>query len=134
MSLRPGAKETHMSDTPAMILVVDDDLFTAQLTVLVLEASGYEVLMAEGGLDALEKIAGEPRINAIVSDMNMPVINGAQLFEELRQQGCMLPFVLLTGQDAATLRLAHPAINAVLAKDESFQELLPELVGALLAK
>ena len=123
-----------MTDAPAKILVVDDDLFTAQLTGLVLEASGYEVLMAEGGLDALEKVVGEPALRVIVSDMNMPFIDGAQLFAELRQQGCRLPFVLLTGQDAAALRLAHPQIDAVLAKDESFQELLPELVGSLLAK
>lgn len=123
-----------MSDAAARILVVDDDLFTAQLTGLVLEASGHEVLLAEGGMDALEKIAGDPLIRIIVSDMNMPFIDGAQLFAELRQQGCQLPFVLLTGQDAAGLRLAYPAIDAVLAKDESFQELLPELVGTLLMK
>ncbi len=123
-----------MTDAPARILVVDDDLFTAQLTGLVLEASGYEILLAEGGLDALEKIAADPLIRIVVSDMNMPFIDGVQLFAELRQQGSSLPFVLLTGQDADTLRQDHPEIDAVLAKDESFQTLLPELVGALLAR
>lgn len=123
-----------MTDAPAKILVVDDDLFTAQLTGLVLEASGYEVLMAGGGIDALEKIEEAPGLRAIVSDMNMPFISGTQLFAELRQQGCRLPFVLLTGQDAGGLQLAHPQIDAVLAKDERFQELLPELIGSLLAR
>jgi len=122
------------SDTPATILVVDDDEFTAELTGLILESAGFAVLLANGGLDALEKMADDTSIRAVVSDMNMPFIDGVQLFEELRQQGFKQPFVLITGEDAAPLRIAHPAINAILTKDEELQETLPEIVGALLGE
>ena len=120
------------SDTPATILVVDDDEFTAELTGLILESAGFATLLANGGLDALEKMAEDTSICAVVSDMNMPFIDGVQLFEELRQQGFKQPFVLITGEDAAPLRTAHPDINAILTKDEELQETLPEMVGALL--
>ena len=123
-----------MSDTPATILVVDDDVFTAELTGLILESAGYATIIAEGGLDALEKMAADDTVCIVVSDMNMPFIDGIQLFAELREQGFRQPFVLLTGEDAAPLRLAHPDMDAVLTKDEDLQEALPELVEALLAR
>ena len=123
-----------MSDTPVTILVVDDDVFTAELTGLILESAGFEPLIAEGGMDALEKMAENPSICAVVSDMNMPFIDGVQLFEELRQQGFLQPFVLITGEDAAPLRLAHPDIDAIMTKDEQLQETLPGIVDSLLAR
>ena len=122
-----------MSDTPVTILVVDDDAFTAELTGLILESAGFEPLIAEGGMDALEKMAENPSICAVVADMNMPFIDGVQLFEELRQQGFLQPFVLITGEDAAPLRLAHPDIDAIMTKDEQLQETLPGIVDSLLA-
>lgn len=122
-----------MTDTPATILVVDDDEFTAELTGMILDASGYEVVLSEGGMDALEKIAADPAIRMVVSDMNMPFMDGVQLFAELRQQGYTQPFVLLTGEEAAPLKLAHPDMDGVLTKNEDLQEELPELVETLLS-
>jgi CheY-like chemotaxis protein len=122
-----------MSDTPQTILVVDDDEFTAELTGMILASSGYRVVIAEGGMAALEKMAADPAIALVVADMNMPFIDGIQLFAELREQGCHQPFVLLTGEEAAPLRSAHPDLDAVLTKDEQLQDLLPELVATLLA-
>lgn len=121
-----------MNDTQATILVVDDDAFTAELTGMILEMAGYETIIAEGGMDALEKMTENPVIRMVVSDMNMPFIDGLQLFAELRQQGFSQPFILITGEDAAPLRLAHPDIDAVMTKDEQLQETLPEIVGSLL--
>jgi len=123
-----------MSDTPATILVVDDDEFTAELTGMFLEAGGFEVVIALGGVDALEKIAANPLIRVVVSDMNMPMIDGIQLFGELREQGYAQPFVLLTGEAAAPLKAAHPGLDAVLTKSEDLQETLQEVVESLLAR
>ncbi|MFH0730175.1 MAG: response regulator [Pseudomonadota bacterium] len=121
------------TDIPATILVVDDDPFTAQLTGFILESAGFSVLLAEGGVDALEKLAGHPEIAIVVSDMNMPFIDGIQLFAELRGQGAPQPFVLLTGEAAAPLAATHPDIDAVITKDERLQETLPELIDSLLS-
>jgi CheY-like chemotaxis protein len=123
-----------MSETAGTILVVDDDEFTAELTGMILESSGYDVVIAVGGMEALEKIAADSSVCMVVSDMNMPFIDGVQLFTELRGQGYNQPFMLLTGDDAAPLKSANPAIDAVLTKDENLQETLPELVESLLLR
>ena len=123
-----------MSDSPATILVVDDDEFTAELTGMILEAAGYGVVIADGGIAAMEQMADDPAIRMVVSDMNMPFIDGVQLFAELRGQGYTQPFVLLTGEYAAPLRAAHPDLDAVLTKDEDLQEKLPEMVASLLLR
>jgi CheY-like chemotaxis protein len=120
------------TDTPATVLVVDDDPFTAQLTGFILESAGFTVIIAEGGVEALEKMADTPSIAIVVSDMNMPFVDGIELFAELRGQGDMRPFVLLTGEQAAPLRAAHPDIDAVVTKDEQLQETLPECVHTLI--
>lgn len=121
-----------MSDTETTILVVDDDEFTAELTGMIVESAGYDVVIAVGGMEALEKIAADPAIGMVVSDMNMPFIDGIQLFAELREQGFKQPFLLLTGEDAEPLRLAHPDMDAVLTKDGNLQDVLPELIESLL--
>jgi CheY-like chemotaxis protein len=123
-----------MSDTPATILVVDDDEFTAELTGMILEAAGYGVVIAVGGMEAMEKMAEDPAIRMVVSDMNMPFIGGVQLFAELREHGYNQPFVLLTGDEAAPLRIAHPDMDAVVTKDEDLQEVLPKLVEAIFSR
>ncbi len=123
-----------MNETSKNILVVDDDPFTAQLTGLILESAGFGTIIAEGGIDALEKIGAEEAICAVVSDMNMPVLDGVGLFAELRRQGWRKPFVLLTGEAAEPLRAAHPHLDAVLTKDERLEELLPGTLAALLGR
>lgn len=116
------------------ILVVDDDPFTAEMTGMILESEEFEIIIAEGGVDALEKLASDPLIRIVVSDMNMPVMSGIELFTEMREQGFKLPFVLLTGDEAAPLRLEHPDMDVIITKDEDMQETLPEIVASLLVK
>lgn len=122
-----------MNATPIPVLVVDDDPFTASLTGMVLEEEGYDVTLAEGGRDALAIIAGNPSIRVVVSDLNMPGMDGAQLFAALREQGSAPLFVLLTGDDQAPQGSAYPGMAAVVAKDDQFQEILPQTLAALLS-
>lgn len=123
-----------MKEAENRIIVVDDDSFTAELIGIVLESVGFDVILADGGIDALEKISSDPSIKIIVSDMNMPLINGVQLFEEVRLNGFNQPFLLLTGEDPEALLSDHPYIDAILAKDENMQETLPSLIKSLISK
>ena len=123
-----------MSNTPARILVVDDDPFTAELTGVVLESGGHETVIAEGGVDALEKVSEDSSIRLVISDMNMPFMDGIELFTELRQQGFTRPFVLLTGEEAAPLREANPDMDAVMTKDEHLPDSLLDMVTSLLSR
>lgn len=122
-----------MTDTPATVLVVDDDPFTAELTAMLVETAGFAATTAEGGIDALEQIESNPAIAAVVSDMNMPILSGTELFDELRARGFTRPFLLITGSEGDSLKAAHPMIDAVLTKDEELQEKLPEVLAAIMA-
>jgi CheY-like chemotaxis protein len=120
-----------MTDSPKTVLVVDDDPFTAELTAMLVEMAGYETVLAEGGVDALEKLEAQPGLAAVVSDMNMPMMSGAELFGELRRQGFRQPFLLITGEEAEKLRGEYPEMSAVLTKDEELQENLPDLLASI---
>lgn len=121
-----------MTSLPS-VLVVDDDAFTAELAGMVLEEAGHAVTLAEGGVDALEKLAADPSLGVVVSDMNMPFMDGLQLLAEMREQGDRRPFILLTGDTAAGIQPGRPEPNAVLAKDEHLSETLPKTVATVLA-
>lgn len=62
---------------------MDDDKTTRKILSLYLKGKGYEVVTAENGLDALEKM-GTENINLVVTDMNMPFMDGIELTKTLR--------------------------------------------------
>ncbi len=79
------------------ILIVDDDKTTRKLLNLFLKAKGYEVVTAENGLDAMEKL-GTENINLVVTDMNMPYMDGIELTKNLRADDNWknIPIVMVT--------------------------------------
>jgi diguanylate cyclase (GGDEF)-like protein len=68
---------------PAKILVVDDIPVNVQLQKIHLEALGYEVIVAQDGLEALEKVKQESP-DLILLDVMMPKLNGFQVCEKLK--------------------------------------------------
>jgi two-component system chemotaxis response regulator CheY len=79
------------------ILVVDDDKTTRKLLSLFLKGKGYEVVTAENGLDAMEKL-GIDDINLIVSDMNMPYMDGIEFTKNLKNDPTWssIPIIMIT--------------------------------------
>jgi len=65
------------------ILIVDDDATTRKLLGLYLKAKGYEVAYAENGLDGIEKL-GRENPNLIISDLNMPYMDGMEFVKTVR--------------------------------------------------
>src|SRR2546428_1708600 len=75
----------------ACILVVDDQPLVAALIADLLALEGYEVETAKNGREALEKIAGRS-YDLILSDLQMPELDGVGLYHELeRQRPSLLP-------------------------------------------
>lgn len=111
------------------ILVVDDDPLVGEMTLAMLEEAGHQVQLAEHGLDALERLGEDASIELVVSDLHMPLLNGLELFQELRERGLQQPFVLLTGDDPAPLLAREPGLSACLAKDASLEQRLSELLA-----
>ncbi len=79
------------------ILVVDDCQTTRKLLGLYLKSKGYEVITAENGLDAIEKVGREP-VNLVLSDLNMPYMDGIELVKTLRAGAATagLPVLMVT--------------------------------------
>ncbi len=116
------------------ILVVDDDSMAGEMTAAILEDMGHEIVLVENGIDAMEKVAADAVIEMIISDLNMPLVSGIDLFRELRAQGNGLPFILLTGDDPDKPSAEEPALDGCLLKDFSLEESLPEMIAAVLER
>ena len=66
------------------ILAVDDSTSIRQMVAFTLKGAGYEVIEAVDGQDALEK-ANDHRVNLVLTDINMPRMDGLKLLELLRE-------------------------------------------------
>ncbi len=78
------------------ILVVDDEDGILDVTEGFFERKGYEVFTAENGMDALD-IVNREKIDCIFTDINMPVMDGLEFAERIRQIESTLPVVVMTG-------------------------------------
>lgn len=116
------------------ILVVDDDALAGEMTGAVLEGLGHEVRLAEDGMDAVAQLNADDGIDMIISDMNMPMISGIDLFRELREQGNTLPFILLTGDAPEGLLAQEPRLDACLLKDFGIEESLSLALAEVLVR
>jgi PAS domain S-box-containing protein len=79
-------------------LVVDDEPYLLELTKIFLERHhDIHVAIASSGLEALAKIGGE-EFEVVVSDYQMPSMDGLQLLKALRDRKSDIPFILFTGK------------------------------------
>jgi PAS domain S-box-containing protein len=69
-----------------LILVVDDEVAVRDISKLTLEAHGYMVIVAQDGADGLAKYAqNSDKIHLVISDLEMPVMNGAAMIEYIQR-------------------------------------------------
>lgn len=81
------------------VMAVDDSVTVRQVLVMAMEGAGYEVIEASDGEDALQKYkAGH--IDMLVTDLNMPNMDGIALIKEVRQMpgNRFLPIIMLTNE------------------------------------
>ncbi len=90
------------SKLPKVILVVDDAISLRQTLSLTLQKSGYQVLQAQDGVEALAQLQLHPEIAVIISDLEMPKMNGFELLSHIRQNPdfAKKPVVVLTSRSA----------------------------------
>jgi len=125
-----------MGGATVKIMVVDDDVFVREMLSSILEAAGYEVLVAEDGLDALEKYKADREVQLIVSDINMPRMDGVQLIHALRQERLEVPIIMVTSVNSISVAvdaLSSGAIDYVL-KDEGIQDTIEITIKRALEK
>lgn len=78
------------------VLVVDDEAQMRELIVKLLSLLGHQCITAGSGLEALEK-AEEEKIDAVVTDIVMPEMDGIVLTRELSKKRYRLPIMIITG-------------------------------------
>ncbi|MDO9402433.1 MAG: response regulator [Polaromonas sp.] len=91
----------------SLIVLMEDDAATRMLVASVLKKDGYEVLAAENGAAGLELVR-EHRPDLVISDVQMPVMDGFAMLQELRGAPELLsiPVILLTSlQERAHMRI-----------------------------
>jgi CheY-like chemotaxis protein len=86
--------------TPGAVLVVDDDPGARLYARRVLEKSGYVVVDASNGREALERLEDDESVALVVADLNMPELDGLELIWEMRDvdRWSHIPVIVLTGE------------------------------------
>ena len=113
-------------------LVVDGNESCRTIFAAVLSKSGYDVDTAVNGADALERIATE-RFDLLLTDWEMPVLDGGRLVLALRSAGIQTPVVMLSGTFAGTPlpRAIAREVFAVLEKPLDPFDFLETVAAAL---
>ena len=85
------------------ILTADDSSSVRQMVAFTLKGAGYSVIEASDGKDALAKAKSSP-VNMVVTDLNMPNMNGIDLIKALRAEAKykFIPIVMLTTESQAS--------------------------------
>jgi len=116
----------------ATILVVDDEPDIVEFVELGLSVAGFDVVTAGDGLAAIERVR-EHKVDAIVSDLKMPGMDGVEVIEVLRRLAPRAPIILATGYlsaDAISRSLALGA-SEYLGKPYTINDLLAILERVL---
>jgi len=89
------------STKPARILLVDDDPIMRELATAKLVDAGHEVVTAENGAVAYDRM-GQKDIDLVISDLDMPVLNGFQLTDKIRNSRFFgeTPVIVITGSES----------------------------------
>ena len=99
------------SGSLATILVVEDEIVTQRLTRKILEGRGYEVVVAEDGVDALMAL-GKINFDLVLCDINMPNLDGFKLVEFLNAKSIFIPVIFITAQDDVEDEIRGLALGA----------------------
>lgn len=87
----------HEDHATKRVMIVDDSATMRRFVTFALRARGLQVLTAEDGQEALEKLALTP-VDLVITDLNMPKLDGFGLVRALREDGhyASLPVIILS--------------------------------------
>jgi CheY-like chemotaxis protein len=105
------------------ILLADDDLAVLHSIARVLSAEGYVPLLARNGKEALDIAASKP-VDLVMLDLNMPVRDGWQTFENLVRDYPLLPIIIITARPNQLFPALAAGVGALMEKPLDFPKLL----------
>ena len=129
---------TTIAQTTSTVLIAEDSIATRRMLEKILIAAGYQVLVCRDGQEALEQLSQyQGRIDLIISDIEMPRVNGFELLEKARSQPTFknTPIVMATSRTGDRHRQRAEKLGATdyLGKPVQPQQLI-DTVASLLAK
>ena len=97
----------------AHVLVVDDSSTMREIVGSFLVKNGFEVVKANDGRDGLEQLRNDPSIKLVLSDVNMPNMDGLTMAEKIRGEmgNKAVHIVMLTTEDNQAMRERGRAIG-----------------------
>jgi CheY-like chemotaxis protein len=120
-----------MKPEETRILMVDDDSMIRDMIGFILESNDYVVETAKDGLEALEKYKARST-HVIITDMNMPEMDGLALIKEIRRSDSDVAIILLTGND--DMQTLGIGADECIAKDENISDTIVATVDAVMRK
>jgi two-component system chemotaxis sensor kinase CheA len=125
-------------DVARTLLVVEDSFMVRELQRSILEAAGYRVVTAKNGLDALDQLAANSTIDLVVTDVDMPEMDGLTLVEMIRASADWqaLPIIVVTSRhsDEDRRRGVEAGADAYMVKDSFDQHALLETVARMVGE
>ena len=113
------------------VLVVDDSTMLRRQIARALLDSGFEVVEAANGVEAIEKLSIHAETRLIVCDVDMPRMNGLELLERLSASGPRVPVIMLTTEGKPQLVQRAKALGA---KGWIVKPFKPDLLVAAIKK
>jgi CheY-like chemotaxis protein len=113
------------------VLVVEDEYNIRLLITKILEQLHYDVTQAEHGGEALEIIRENPNFDVVISDIEMPVVDGVSLIHELKQHYPEIRVVVISAYWDRISEAINKGANHFLTKPFSRQQLLDALAQAV---
>ena len=86
------------SEPGVSILLVDDDAMVREATAWMLEDAGYAVHEAADGVAALDHLVSKGPVDLLITDINMPRMDGLELVQQTKARWPMLPVLLVSGR------------------------------------
>lgn len=116
------------------ILLVDDEAAVREITMIILEASGYKVLTANDGVEAISLYARHGHeINLVITDMNMPFLDGPALVRALHKMNPRVRIIGASGlaEKAKIAEAQGSGLNSFLSKPYTAEKLLKAIATVL---
>ena len=112
-----------LADTTAVVLIVDDSLTVRKATSRLLERKGYRVLIAKNGTEALE-IIEKSRPDIILTDLEMPQMNGFEFIEMIRNNAdtVRIPLIVISSRTADKHRQMAEQLGANVFIGKPYKE------------
>lgn len=97
MEFSTGRRRAYYEDMNALVLVVEDEPEVRDLVSEALSVAGHQTLIASDGLEAINLLQTK-KPDLIISDVNMPKLDGFSMVEKIRDRGIETPVIFLTAR------------------------------------